>query len=245
MKTIWLVLAFFTRLPVPRVEYTDERYAKGAKLVPLVGFVTGAILYALSFFHLIFDPAVTALILLSGYIVVTGGLHLDGFADTCDGIFSGRSRERILEIMRDSRVGSYGVLAMLFFVAFYVVMYQRVPYSALILFPVVGKSAPGISAACAPYVRPEGLGKVFCDSVGGLEIFIAVAAPAVGAILLNPWYLIAVGTGLLSVVITSLSLKKKIGGITGDTLGMACEVSQMTFVFTVYAVEAILSTSWC
>lgn len=239
MKTIWLVLSFFTRLPVPRVEYTDERYARGVKLVPFVGYVTGAIFYGVSFLHLIFDPTVTALFLVVAYILVTGGLHLDGFADTCDGVFSGRSKERILEIMRDSRVGSYGVLAMVFFAAFYLVFFPRIPYIALLLFPVVGKSAPVISSCMSDYVRPEGLGKVFCDQCGKVELCSAIAAPVIGALLINPWYLIPAGAGLLSVAACTWGLKRKIGGSTGDTLGMVCEVSQMVYVFAVYVLTLV------
>lgn len=240
MKTIWLIMAFFTRLPVPYVEYTEERYLRGLKLIPLLGILMGGILYALSFFHLIFDQAVVSMILLGGYIVLTGGLHLDGLADTCDGIFSGRERDRMLEIMKDSHVGSFGVLSMIFFVAFYMVMYGQIPYEALVVLPVVGKSAPLISAACAEYVRPSGMGKLLVDHCGKIELFMAIIVPTVVAALLNPWYLISVGVALFSVVLITTHLKKVLGGITGDTMGMVCEISQMFFVFAVYVVEKLI-----
>lgn len=240
MKTIWLMMAFFTRLPVPYVEYTEERYLKGLKLIPLLGILMGGILYALSFFHLIFDKQVVSMILLGGYIALTGGLHLDGLADTCDGIFSGRERDRMLEIMKDSHVGSFGVLSMIFFVAFYMVMYGRIPYEALVVLPVVGKSAPLISASFAEYVRPSGMGKLLVDNCGKIELFMAIFVPAVVAVLLNPFYLIAVGIAILSVVLATNHLKKVLGGITGDTMGMVCELSQMVFVFFVYITETLL-----
>jgi len=237
MKTVWLMMAFFTRLPVPYVEYTEERYLKGLKIIPLLGILMGGILYGLSFFYLIFDKEVVSMILLGGYIVLTGGLHLDGLADTCDGIFSGRDRPRMLEIMKDSHVGSFGVLSMIFFVAFYMVMYGKIPYDSLIVLPVVGKSAPLVSAFFADYIRPSGMGKLLVDHCGKIELFMAVFVPIAVAALLNPWYLIAVATAILSVILFTNYLKKILGGITGDTMGMACELSQMVFVFIIYATE--------
>lgn len=240
MKTIFLVIAYFTRIPVPYVEYTEERYLKCFRLMPLVGLLLGGILYALSFFHLIFHREVVSLILLAGYISMTGGLHLDGLADTCDGVFSGRDRERMLEIMKDSRVGSFGVLSMIFFVAFYMVMYSLVPYEALILLPVIGKSAALISAYLGKYARPSGMGKLIVDHTGKREIASALLVPAVAAVLIDPMFLIAVAAGLLSATVLNWRVEKVLGGITGDTMGMTCEVSQMVFIFTVYAAAQIL-----
>lgn len=289
MKTLFLMLSFFTRLPVPRVEYTEERYVRGLPLIPFIGIIMGLLLYALSFFHLLFHPPVVAMLLLGGYIYITGGLHLDGLADTFDGIFSGRDRERILEIMKDSRVGSFGVLSMLFFFVFYMVMYQYIPYEALILLPVVGKSAPLISAYSAEYIRPSGMGKLLVDNTGKKEyaiallvpIFTALAVPFAvtlfGGTVLSPANLLpgqmtadANGAGVLSAIGLSLfgadygpaltaaavymisaiigmgsvaaatqGLKKVLGGITGDTMGMVCEISQMVFVFSVYVLNTI------
>lgn len=240
MKTIFLVIAYFTRLPVPYVEYTEERYLKCFKLMPLVGLLLGAILYALSFFHLIFHRDVVSMILLGGYICVTGGLHLDGLADTCDGIFSGRERSRMLEIMKDSHVGSFGVLAMIFFVAFYMVMYARIPYEALLILPIVGKSSPLISASMADYARPDGMGRLLVDNCGKVELTAALLVPTIAAALIDPYFLIPVAAGLLSVVFITWRLKKILGGITGDTMGMVCEISQMVYVFAVYGVRQLL-----
>ncbi len=289
MKTFFLMLSFFTRLPVPRVKYTEERYVRGLPMIPFVGIIMGLLLYALSFFHFLFHPPVVAMILLGGYIFITGGLHLDGLADTCDGIFSGRERERMLEIMKDSRIGSFGVLAMLFFFMFYMVMYQYLPYEALILLPIVGKSAPLISAYHADYIRPAGMGKLLVDNVGKKEYAIALLLPiivslavpfavaacggevlasgalkpgalaadadgagflsAMGLSLFGETFgpataaaginLVAVIAGMGSVSLLTGYLKKVLGGITGDTMGMVCETSQMVFVFAVYLLNNI------
>lgn len=241
MKTVWLILSYFTRLPVPFVEYTEQRYLRGLKLIPLVGILMGALLYGVSFTHRLFHPDVVSLVLLGAYIWMTGGLHLDGLADTCDGIFSGRERERMLEIMKDSHVGSFGVLAMIFFVAYYMIMLGRIPYEALLILPVVGKSAPLVSASMADYVRPSGMGKLLVDNCGRSELLMALTVPAAAAALINPWFLTGVAAGLLSVVLMTWRLKKILGGITGDTMGMVCEISQMVYVFAVYITMQIAS----
>ena len=236
-----LMLSFFTRLPVPYVEYEEERYIKGIKTIPFVGLVLGAILYLVSFVGRWFHPQVTAMILLAAYIFMTGGLHLDGLADTCDGVFSGRDRERMLEIMKDSRIGSFGVLAMLFFFLFYSVMYQFLPREALFVLPVIGKSAPLISASLAEYARPSGMGRLLVDNITAKEVMIAVILPFLTAMAIPGMQqelcvvlMIACVLGEFSVVFLTAWLKKKLGGITGDTHGMVCEASQMVFAFFVY-----------
>lgn len=241
------MLSFFTRLPVPYVEYEEKRYIKGIKTIPFVGVVLGLILYIVSFLGRWLDPQVTALVLLMTYIFITGGLHLDGLADTCDGVFSGRDREKMLEIMKDSRIGSFGVLSMLFFFSFYGVMYQFLPREALLILPVVGKSAPLISAALADYARPSGMGQLLVDNIKGREVVIAVGLPFLMAMALplahssvNMALLVGCALGELSVVLLTAWLKKKLGGITGDTHGMVCEVSQMVFAFGVYLIGRLL-----
>ena len=243
------MLSFFTRLPVPYVEYEEKLYVKGIKTIPFVGIVLGLILYLVSFVGEIFHPQVTAVILLLTYIFMTGGLHLDGLADTCDGVFSGRERERMLEIMKDSRIGSFGVLSMLFFFVFYAVMYQFLPREALLILPVIGKSAPLISASMAEYARPSGMGQLLVDNIKAPEVAVAVLLPLVlsgmtvvfgQGLLLVLTCTVATLVAELSVVMLTRWLKKKLGGITGDTHGMVCEVSQMVFTFTVYALIQVL-----
>ncbi|MBQ6948095.1 MAG: adenosylcobinamide-GDP ribazoletransferase [Firmicutes bacterium] len=242
MKSFVLMLSFFTRLPVPYVEYEEKLYIKGIKTIPFVGIVLGLILYLVSFLTFWMDPEVSAVVLLMTYIFMTGGLHLDGLADTCDGVFSGRDRERMLEIMKDSRIGSFGVLAMLFFFIFYAVMYQFLPREALLILPVIGKSAPLISASLADYARPSGMGQLLVDNIKTPEVAVAVALPLVLSVVMGVGYIIAAVVAELSVVALTKWLKKKLGGITGDTHGMVCEVSQMVFAFCVYVL--IKSPIW-
>lgn len=239
MRSFLLMLSFFTRLPVKRIAYEEKVYIKGIKYVPFIGLLMGMILYGLSFLSLILDKPVVTLLLIISYIILTGALHLDGLADTCDGIFSGRSRERILEIMRDSQTGVYGVISIGFWFIFYAVLLNYVPYEALILMPVVGKSAPILSAYFGNYIRQDGLGKVFAENSGKIELSIAMILPVLISIFLTPYFLISIGIAFLSVLAATGQFKKIIGGVTGDTMGFVCETSQMIFLLTVYIIKMI------
>ncbi|HCX4620129.1 TPA: adenosylcobinamide-GDP ribazoletransferase [Escherichia coli] len=119
-KLFWAMLSFITRLPVPRrwSQGLDfEHYSRGIITFPLIGLLLGAI-SGLVFMALQawFGVPLAALFSVLVLALMTGGFHLDGLADTCDGVFSARSRDRMLEIMRDSRLGTHGGLALIFVV---------------------------------------------------------------------------------------------------------------------------------
>ncbi len=246
MKSFFLILGFFTKLPVPHVEYTEELYGRGVRLAPFVGLLMGLILYGVSLLILPLDYQATAFILTVSYLLLTGGIHLDGMADTCDGLFSGRDRERMLEIMKDSRVGTYGVISIILWFLFFFVALQHIPTIMLFIMPMVGKAAAILSAHVGGYAREDGLGKVFVNCCTANVVTISIILPTVMVAGLgftgllwqyNPqrWFLIffmeiAMIFSLLMIYVISLNIKEKLGGVTGDTLGFVCEVSQMIFI---------------
>ncbi len=238
MKAFFLMLTFFTRLPLPRMEYTEERYIKGISCIPFVGIIIGGILYCISFLGEFLSPPVMAVLLFSAYAFITGGLHLDGLADSCDALFSGRDKETMLEIMKDSRSGSFGVLGLIIASAFYLVLLPQAPKEALLLFPVIGKCAPAIGANAAAYVRKEGMGKLFSENCGPIQMIFAIIIVNGFAFLLNPSLLAGANIALLSIYIITKKVKKILGGLTGDILGLLCETSQIIFLFTTYALQA-------
>lgn len=241
MRSFLLMLSFFTRLPVIQVVYEEKTYIRGIKYVPFIGLLMGLLLYGVSFIGLFLDQPMVTLLLILAYILLTGALHLDGLADTCDAVFSGRSRERMLMIMRDSHIGVYGVLSIGFWLLFHAVILGLIPYSALIIMPMVGKAAPILSARFGPYVREEGLGKVFADNCRGLTVGIAILLPLLVSLFIEPYYMLAVVIALLFVLFMTGWLKRTIGGITGDTMGFVCELSQMLFLFVVYVTHLLLA----
>jgi len=242
IKRFILIIQFLTRIPVPvNLNVTAEDFGKGLVFAPVVGLIIGAILagvyYVLS---LIFPAYVTAVFIIIVYIILTGGLHLDGLGDTFDGLFSNRSKERILEIMRDSRVGTNAVLAiaciLLLNTALVSAFNDEHIIKVLLLMPVAGRIGSLIGSGTSTYARSgEGLGKSFIDYCGVKEIIIGIA------LYMLIFYTIGGELALLvSVfpVITALLLTRiltsKIGGATGDILGAVCELNQTLFLVAVY-----------
>ena len=105
IRSFLLMLGFFTRIPVPQVEYTEERYVRGIPLLPFVGAVNGGLLVCVWQLHRWLPTPVVSLLMFLLYLLLTGGIHLDGLGDSCDALFSGRDRERMLEIMKDKGNG--------------------------------------------------------------------------------------------------------------------------------------------
>jgi adenosylcobinamide-GDP ribazoletransferase len=112
MRSLSMMIAFFTRIPMKYGhEFDEDDYCIGIMFLPVVGLIISLGLFSLKYALFFASPYVSGLIMLIFYIWITGGLHIDGLADTFDGIFSGRDRERMFEIMKDSRVGSFGAVS--------------------------------------------------------------------------------------------------------------------------------------
>ncbi|MBB5265865.1 adenosylcobinamide-GDP ribazoletransferase [Catenibacillus scindens] len=239
MNTFILALQLMTRLPVNKeIEVTDQRLVRGVVYWPLVGVITGiidcAVFVILSFF-LPKSVAVAGGILCQ--LLVTGGFHLDGLCDTADALFSARSRERMLEIMKDSRVGTNGVIAAIFDIGLKVMILSRLahPVMAFLLTPVAGKCVQGVLMYKAVYPRKSGLGASYIGKIGWPVmagcLFCGVVIIEFGLFLEGHSWLM-----MCPVVFTVLALayrfyvEKKIGGMTGDTMGAGNEITEVVFL---------------
>lgn len=246
MKRFIAMLTFYTRVPVPKnmvLETID--FEKSLGYVPIVGLLIGLLMYMMGYLFTCFSPAVSAVLLLLVYIFITGGLHIDGVADTLDAFGSNRSRERMLEIMKDSHVGSFGVvgIVMLFLLSF--ALLTEVPLFALLLFPLVGRNAALLVASTNNYARESGLGSIFVDAakmvyfVWGSVLYLFIVFLLFGL----AWpMLMLLGAYLISMImifITMLSMGKKLGGVTGDLIGFSIEVSQLFFLMLVYVISLL------
>jgi adenosylcobinamide-GDP ribazoletransferase len=244
IKRLILMLQFFTRIPIRlRFSSDNEDFGKGLVFAPFVGIVIGSVLAAAAYGLLfIFPRSVVAAIILVLYIVITGGLHLDGLGDTFDGIFSNRSKERILEIMRDSRVGTNAVLAIVSVLLLDYVTLSQVSNTyflrIILLMPMAGRIGSLVSAAVSTYARSgEGLGKSFIDYCGkreliwGLIIYIVICLLTFNYKL---WIILLVPP--ISASITVKNFSSKIGGATGDVLGAVCELNQCIFLLLACAI---------
>lgn len=244
IKRLVLMLQFFTRIPIRlKLGANAEDYGKGLIFAPFVGLIIGAILALASYGLLyIFPRPMVAAIVVVLYIIITGGLHLDGLGDTFDGIFSNRSKERILEIMRDSRVGTNAVLAVASVLLLNYVALSQINSTyflrIILLMPMAGRVGSLVSAAASKYARSgEGLGKSFIDFCGKKELLWGLLIYVVISLLTldyKMWIVLAIPP--ISAFLLVKGLSRKIGGATGDVLGAVCELNQCIFLILACAV---------
>ncbi len=228
-------LRFLSIVPLPwRCEQDGLFFAASVAWFPVIGLLIGLVCAAFISVLIPFFPppvlAVTAIVLLAG---VSGCLHLDGLADSGDGLLSARTRERILEIMRDSHTGAMGVIALVVVLLGKFAALSSLSGStllfALIVMPLAGRCAIVLTMACLPYARPgEGLGRLFYSPS---TRWAALWAMVVLATILSwgGWHLAlpVLAAVALTVLLFSLWCRSKIGGATGDTLGAVCELTEL------------------
>jgi adenosylcobinamide-GDP ribazoletransferase len=229
-----LAVQFLTRIPVTcKGEVDDKKMARSMSWFALVGLllgVLGAGVHALA--SMVFALPVCNFLTLVFLIIITGNLHGDGLMDTADGFFSGRSRERMLEIMRDSLVGSHGVMAGILFITGKLVLLGQMPQGmqgiAFMLALSLGRWSQVYGAALYPYARTGGGVANFTSYVGYVELlFNSVTVVVVSLYFLNLKGLILLGAVLAGTALLQLYSSKKIGGITGDTLGATNECVEL------------------
>ncbi len=230
MQPFLIALQFLTSLPV-RLDGMPEPHAVGRSLLyyPLVGLLLGAMLWLVGTVLENASAPLLAALLLTGWVALTGGLHLDGLADSADAWLGGfGDRERTLTIMKDPRSGPIAVvvlvlLLLLKFVALWTLLAadQRL---ALLLAPLLGRSALLGLFLTTPYVRPGGLGQVLAEQMPRNTSRIVLGGVVLVCLALGSsgWLALAatVGVGWLS----RRAMCRRIGGTTGDTAGALLEL---------------------
>ena len=239
MKPLLAAMRFLTILPIPGTWGTAEAdLARSVPFFPLVGLLLGVAAAALAWGALaVAPPMVAAVVVIVALMAFSGCLHLDGLSDTADGLLSSRSRERALEIMKDSHAGAMGVIAIVVVLlakfAALASLPAKVFWPAALLMPIAGRTAIVIHMALLPYVRATGLGAVFyrrrprLAALWAAGLFAAVAWGALGRQGLMVW-----AVSMLVTAVLALYVRRKIGGATGDTFGAACEILEATAALT-------------
>ncbi|MFZ5632646.1 MAG: adenosylcobinamide-GDP ribazoletransferase [Bacillota bacterium] len=221
-----LALQFLTRIPLNlRGTFEDRDLARAMAWFPAIGLLLGTSAAGL---HVALSPAlappVCDLFAIAFLVAATGNMHGDGLMDAADGLFSGKPRERMLELMKDSRVGSHGVAAgILVLLSKFVLLGQlsrEDKIISLVLVPAMGRWAQVYAAAGHHYVRPGGGTGGFVNHVGTREIFWAsLTVLAAVVLLLGAKGGVLAGAVLLGTAALGRYISGKIGGMTGDTLG--------------------------
>jgi len=245
-----LNLRFLTRIPVPvEIEHDDRAFAAGSVFAPIIGLIIGLIAAGV---YLVSAPldrrGLSILLAMAAGIAVTGGLHLDGLADTFDGLFSYRDRNRVLAIMKDSRMGTSGAIALFLVLMLKYLMLvslsdvQLIP--CLVASPVLSRMTIAWSAGLSPYARQDttGITAGLIRYTGAVEIIIATTL----ALIISVLFLKLAAVPLIMIVIASallmnLYVKFRIGGITGDIIGAVIELSETAFLLSVLALDKVYS----
>lgn len=241
-----LALQFLTRLPLPQnVGYSPERFAATPRYFPLVGAVVGgigAVAYWIT--DSVFPAMIAVLMSMAATILATGAFHEDGLADMADGVGGGTTRERVLEIMKDSRLGSYGTCALVGSLAFKAAALLSMPGDilpiVLVTSHVLSRWSSVIAVATGRYVRDAGMAKPVAMGVSMAGVCIATATAVVCAAMFGfglAWQALCSGlVGLLfGHACARLSYERKLGGYTGDCLGGVQQLSEIGFCLGVVA----------
>ena len=231
MKYFWAALQFLTPWPWPkRVERSAEEIGRSTAFFPVVGFALGLILVFINWLlHSLITSGLLSVLLVTALILATRGLHLDGLADTFDGLGAGGDRERVLAVMDDSHIGVFGVAAIVLVI---LIKAQAIDalgdnrWRALLLAPVLSRWAMVLLAYRSKSAK-EGLGSLMIANMDSSHFL--------GATLLTLMFSVAiqrsVGIALVAwIVLFTLACKaffhRRLGGVTGDTLGAVGELSE-------------------
>lgn len=232
-KAFILGLQFLTRLPINiKIEFDKKILSKTPIFFPVIGMIIGGIAGIVYYLLSFLNKDIAALGAVLSLVVVTGGLHMDGLSDTCDGFFSSRTREKVLEIMKDSRVGTFGVIAIVFDILLKYVLLRNmelgVVVPSLILSCAIGRTIIVMFISFGKSARPGGMGEIFTsENSKGYFVWSLIILFVFGVVIVKYVFLMV----FFAAIIFSLLFMRYsyiiIGGVTGDIYGAVCELSEI------------------
>jgi len=248
VRLFFIALQFFTRLPIPAwVGFEAAWLQHASRYFPLVGIVVAAIAAAVYYAAALVLPApVAAVLSTAASIYITGAFHEDGFADTCDGLGGGMTKERALEIMKDSRVGAYGAIGIVCMLvaklSALAMLPPRVAVTALFVAHPLSRLAATALIWRLDYVRGEGKAKPLAQQMTTTEFAIATltcALPAAYIVATDAMTPAAMLAAIVAATAAALWLGRlfvrRLGGYTGDCLGAVQQLAEALIYIAVLA----------
>jgi len=235
LRLFFTALAFFTRIPCASLASGNSQdYSRAAKYLPLVGIIVGAVTAAVYWeTHRIFPQEIAVIAGMVAGIWMTGAFHEDGLADAADGLGGGWSKEQILNIMQDSRLGSYGAIALFLML---LAKFETLSYLDPVVIPAVLLAGHALSRFGAvmvmttqTYVRASGKAKAFSSRLTVGEWAFSALFGLAPLILLEPRLWLVLVPVLLVWIWFSRILKRRLEGYTGDCLGAMQQLCEITF----------------
>ena len=245
-RLFFIALQFFTRLPIPRwVGFEASWLQHASRYFPLVGVVVAAIsgaVYVLASWLL--PSAVAVLLAVAAGIYLTGAFHEDGFADMCDGFGGGLTRERVLEIMKDSRIGAYGAIGILCLLAIKCAALASLPPATVVATLLVAHPLSRLAAVsliwAMDYARDEGKAKPMAQEMTTGEFIIAAVCgllPAIACGLLGIFYWATLVFAIVAATAAAFWLGRKcqrrLQGYTGDCLGAVQQLAEVAIYLAI------------
>ncbi|WP_027416953.1 adenosylcobinamide-GDP ribazoletransferase [Aneurinibacillus terranovensis] len=233
MNPLLHAIAFLTRIPVPYVSHSTKDWEKSVAYYPFVGLLIGVLLWGAGMLlAYLFPLPVAAVLTMAFWVFITGGLHVDGWMDLADGLGSNRPKEKVFEIMKDSRVGAMGVIAaLLLFMVKGTTLYEAVSLHRmewLIISPFIARFCLIMAIWFWPYITEKGIGTGLRNGLTAINV--GVGFLFTGCIV----YWIGRISGLAVFIMTIAGavffirmIVKKLGGLTGDCYGAVVEWTEM------------------
>lgn len=254
-------ISFLTILPVKSNVSTTEEFRKIVLFFPLTGLILGTYYYICSYvaYYVTKSTFFSAIIYTSLTVILTGGLHYDGLSDSFDGLFCGKDRYKILEVMSDSRIGTFGVLSIVLNIILktgiiYLLIQEEILHFAI--FSVIfSRTMQVIFAYSSNYAKDDGMGNIFIGKIDKKQFSFVICSFFIlsfaVAVVFSPsnlilrdlvlrYFIISTILSVLVLLRMKKSIEQKIGGITGDILGLVAEVSETTFLFMNYITVKVL-----
>lgn len=248
INSFFIALSMYSRIPVPRVDWEKENMRYAMCFFPMIGVVIGAVMYLVGWLldktsvGGLFRGVVFTLI----PIIITGGIHMDGFMDTMDALGSWGDREKKLEILKDSHAGAFAILGMGCYLMWSVAVWSELPAEVLRVCGVsfvLSRALSGFSVVTFPAARNSGLLKMFQDGaqkkVVRITMCLYVAAAVIMMAVMNARAMTGAVTGVMIAFLYYIVVsRKQFGGVTGDLAGFFLETAELA-MFTGILVTCI------
>ena len=241
IKSVSLMFSTYTRIPAPRVEWTGDEIRLAIAFLPLAGAVIGVVSWcwqlicdALSLNAVLYAAVAVAL-----PVIITGGVHIDGYCDTCDALASWRSRERSLEIMKDPHIGAFALIRLIIHLLLcFAIFHELYPYSpgpsVVFMYPL-SRCMAAFSAIAMPTARKDGMLAAFTKKIDRRAAIAILTLLTIISAAGWIWYSFPAGLAGLALCLPVAFLYRRIamkrfGGATGDTTGYYLQIAELTLL---------------
>jgi adenosylcobinamide-GDP ribazoletransferase len=236
LQSFLLMLQFMTRIPILlNLPCQKEDFRRGTAFLPLIGALIGFIEWCVFYLSSQVLPLnISAVLTIIASILITGAIHIDGLGDTCDGFFSSKGTDKIIGIMKDSRIGTYACLAIICDILLKVTALSNLnsikASFIIIVAPMIGRTAMVLLFKIGKCAKENGTGNLFIGNAGKLQVLLSLFITLAISILLIGAFRssILITFSILIVVFLNKYCTKKIGGLTGDTLGATNEIIELS-----------------